>query len=163
MQGGGDPVGGGVRATDDGRGKFLPEAVEGMGAVQGVRGGDDEWIDGRAHKETTQEVGGGDMELGNLGHGGRTVDVQHCLPGQGRPAEFPDSGIPRTSGDEDGDVGPFSAPEYQGHHGHLGGGKTPPPTVPPTQMLVTWRALNGRHLANEQCARETGRKRRPLS
>ena len=30
-------------------------------------------------------------------------------------------------------------------------------------MLVPWRALNGRHLANAQCAREVERKRRRLA
>ena len=39
MLGGGEPVVGGVWATDDGRGNLLPGAAEGMGAVQGVRGG----------------------------------------------------------------------------------------------------------------------------
>ena len=33
MPGGGDPVGGGVQLTDDGRGPFLPVAVEGISAV----------------------------------------------------------------------------------------------------------------------------------
>ena len=33
MPGGGDPVVGGVRETDDGRGPFLPGATEGTGAV----------------------------------------------------------------------------------------------------------------------------------
>ena len=36
-----------------------------------------------------------------------------------------------TSGDEDGNAGPFFAPSCPGHRGHFGGGKPPPPTVPP--------------------------------
>ena len=39
--------------------------------------------------------------------------------------------MPRTSGDEDGDAGIFYAPACPGHRGHFGGGKPPPPTVPP--------------------------------
>ena len=52
MTGGGDPVGGGVRATDDGRGTLLPGAAEGMIAVQGVRGGDGGGIIGRTQDDT---------------------------------------------------------------------------------------------------------------
>ena len=37
--------------------------------------------------------------------------------------------MPGTSGDEDSDTGPFSAPACPGHRGHFGGGKPPPPTV----------------------------------
>ena len=70
MPGGRYPVGGGVRATDDRRGTFLLGASEGTGAVQGVRGGDGDWINGRAHKDTTWASGREEMELENLGHGG---------------------------------------------------------------------------------------------
>ena len=61
MPGVGDPVGGGVRATDDGRGNFLPGSEEEMGAVQGVGGGDGCWIDVKAHEDTTWASGRGDM------------------------------------------------------------------------------------------------------
>ena len=44
--------------------------------------------------------------------------------------------MPRTSGDEDGDAGTFYAPACPGHCGHFGGGKHPPPTVPPIQHAV---------------------------
>ena len=53
MPGGEDPVGGGIWVTDDGRGTFLLGALEETGAVQGVRGGYGNWIDGRAHEDTT--------------------------------------------------------------------------------------------------------------
>ena len=62
---------------------------------------------------------------------GRAADVSHGLTDQGRPAELPGGGMPRTSGDEDGDAGPFSAPVCPGHRGHFGEGELPPPTVPP--------------------------------
>ena len=89
MTGGGEPVGDGVRATDDKRRIFLPGAVNGAGAVQGVWGGDGGWIYGRAHEDTTLASRRGTMELDNLSHRGRTVDVPHGIPGQGRPAEMP--------------------------------------------------------------------------
>ena len=60
-----------------------------MGAVKGVWGGDGDWIDGRAHEDTKWASGRGDIELDNLGHGGRTADIPHGLTVQGRPAEMP--------------------------------------------------------------------------
>ena len=50
-----DPVGGGVRATDDGRGTPIPGATEGTGAVQGVQGGDRRGIIGGAQDDTAWE------------------------------------------------------------------------------------------------------------
>ena len=137
MPGGGDPVGGGVQATDDGRGNLLPGASRGVGAVQVVQGGDGDWIICGAHDNTTWESGRGDMDLENLVHGGITTDVLHGLPVQGRPAELPGGGMPRTSGDKDGDAGTFYAPACSGHRGHFGRGKPPPPTVPPMQHAGT--------------------------
>ena len=42
-------------------------------------------------------------------------------------------GMPRTSGDEDGDAGPFSTLACLGNRGHFGEGKPPPPTLTPMQ------------------------------
>ena len=131
MPGGGDLVGGGVWARDDRRGNLLPGATEGTGTVQGVRGGDGGGIFCGAQDDTAWASGRGDTELKNLGHGGRAEDILHGLTGQGRPAELPGGGMPRTSGDEDINVGTHSALECPGHRGHFGGGKPPPPTVPP--------------------------------
>ena len=128
-----DPVRGSVQAADDGRGTLLPGAAEGVGAVHGVRGGDGGWIGGRSHDNTTRAIGIGDMFLDNLGHGGRTVDVPNGLPVHGRPAELPGRGVTGTSGDKDGDAGPFSAPACPGHCGYFGGGKPPPPMVLPVR------------------------------
>ena len=89
MISGRDPVGGSVWATDYRRGTLLPGAAEGTGAVRVIRGGDGVWIDVRAHDDTTWASGRGEMELENLGHGGRTMDILHGLPGQGRPADMP--------------------------------------------------------------------------
>ena len=133
MPGGGDPVGGGVQATDDGRGTLLTGAVEGTGSVQGLWGGYGDGIIDRAHDDTAWASGRGDMDMENLGHEGRSADVPHALTGQGRPADLPGGGIPRTSGDEDDDAGTFYAPACTGHRGNFGGGKHPSPTVPPMQ------------------------------
>ena len=39
--------------------------------------------------------------------------------------------MPGTSGGEDGNADPFSAPACPGRRGHFGGGKPPPTTVTP--------------------------------
>ena len=119
MPGRGEPYVGGVQATDDGRGTILPGAAEGMGAMKGVWGGDGRWIISGAHDYTTWASGKGDMDLENLGHGGITVDVPHGIPVQGRPADLPVGGMPRTSGDDDGNAGTFSAPACPGDRGHF--------------------------------------------
>ena len=131
MPGGRDPVRGGVRATGDGRGTLLPVAAEGTGAVKGVRGGDGGGIIGGAQDGTTWASGRGEMELENLGNGVRATDAPHGLPRQGRPVGLPGGGMPRMSGDKDSDAGTFYAPTCTGHRGHFGGGKHPPPMVPP--------------------------------
>ena len=41
-------------------------------------------------------------------------------------------------------------------------GKLPHPWCPQCDMLVTWRALNRRHLATTQCAKGAERKRRQM-
>ena len=64
-------------------------------------------------------------------NGGRATDFQNDLPVEGRPAELPGGGIPRTSDNKEGDTGPFYAPACPGHRGNFGGGKPPAPTVPP--------------------------------
>ena len=133
MPGGGDPVVGGVLDTDDRRANLLPGAAEGTGAVQGVQGGYGGGIFGGAQDDTAWSSDRGDTEPKNLGHGGRSTDIPHGLPCQGRPTELPGGGMTRTSGNEDGDAGTFYAPACPGQHGHFGGGKHPPPKVPPMQ------------------------------
>ena len=61
MPGGGDPVGGGVQATDEGIGTFLLGAAEKTSAVQGVQVGNEGLINDRAHEDTTWEIGRGEM------------------------------------------------------------------------------------------------------
>ena len=127
--GGRDPVVGGVQATHDSRGTLLPGASEGSGAVKGIQGGDGGWIIGGSQDDTAWASSRGEMNLEKLGHWGISADVPHGLPGQGRLAELPGEGMPRTSGDEDGDAVTLYAPACPGHCGHLVVGKNPLPTV----------------------------------
>ena len=114
---------------DDGRGALLPGASEGMGAVKGVQGGDGGGIIGGAEDDTAWASSRGEMNLENLGHWGRSADLPHGLPSHGRPAELSGGGMPRTSGNEDGDAVTLYAPVCPGHCGHLGVRKHPLPTV----------------------------------
>ena len=61
--------------------------------------------------------------------GDRTPDLQDVLPGEGRTAEMSVGGVPRQSGDEDGNAGALCAPACSRHRGDSGGRKLPPPTV----------------------------------
>ena len=137
MTGSVEPVIGGVRVTDDGRVTLLPLATEGKITVQGVWGRDGGRIFGGAKDDMAWASGIGDTKLENLGHGGRAADVMHVLSGQGRPAELPGGGMPRTISNEDGNAGPFSAPACPGHRGHFGGGKLPHPRFPRCNILVS--------------------------
>ena len=80
MTGGGDPVGGGVRAMYDRIWDLLPGATEGTVIVQVVQGGDGGWIFGGSQDDTEWVSCRGDTELKNLGHGRRSADVSHGLP-----------------------------------------------------------------------------------
>ena len=101
-----------------------------MGTVQGLQVGDGGGVCGGAQYDSAWESSRGATDLENLGHGGRAVDVLHGRPGQRRPTELPSGGMPRSSGNEYGDAGPFTTPACPGHRGCSGGGKPPPPTVP---------------------------------
>ena len=98
--------------------------------MQGVRVGYGGRILARAQYDTAWDSGRSEIDLEKLGHGGRAADLSHGIPGQGWPTELPSGGIPRPSGDEDGNACPFPTPACPGHRGHFGGEKRPPPTVP---------------------------------
>ena len=103
--------------------------TEGAGPVQGVQGGDDGGICGETHNDSAWESGRGATELEDIGHRGIAVGISNGLPGQGSPTELPGGGMPRPSGNEDGDGGALPALACPQHRGHYVGGKLPPPTV----------------------------------
>ena len=129
MPGGRDAVDRSIREEDDGGGAGIPEAAERVGTVRGMREVDGGGIVGRPQDDTTWAGGRGEMDLGSLGHGRRTSDVQAGLPDQGRAAELPCRGLPRTGRDEDGDADALLQPSCPGCRDNLGGGKYPPPKV----------------------------------
>ena len=61
---------------------------------------------GGAQYDTAWASAREEAEIENLGLGGRAADKPHGLPVQGRPAELPGGGMPRTSGNDE-------------HHGHF--------------------------------------------
>ena len=61
-------------------------------------------------------------------------------------------------GDVDRYVGPFISPECPGHRDYIGGGKNPPPTVPPVQhagaLAIDERAEYCHHLVRQRMTEE---------
>ena len=82
--------------------------------------GDGGGIIGVQQDETAWAGDSGAMDLGSLGHGRQTADVLVGLPNQGRAAELPSGGLPRTGRDEDGDADTIMQPTYPGYRDHLG-------------------------------------------
>ena len=126
LPGRGGLVGGGVQDTDNGGGTYLQGATEGTVPLRGLRVGDGGGICGRSQDDSAWASGRGATELENFGHGGRDADLLNGLSGQGRPAELPGGGMPRPSGNKDGDKGSIPIPACPGHHGNFGGGKPSP-------------------------------------
>ena len=131
IPGGGDPVGGGIWEKDDGGGSHIPETSERKGPAQGLREIGGGGIIGITQGDVAWAGGRGAVELGSLGHGRRAADVPDGLPEQGRAAELTSGGLPRSGRDKDGDADALFQPVCPGYRGHFGGGKPPPPTVPP--------------------------------
>ena len=124
-----DTVGSGVQEEDDGGGTNIPGAAEGTGRVWGMREGDGSGIVGTPQDDTAWADNRGAMELGSLDHGRRPADVLAVLPDQGRAAELPYRGLPRTGRDKDSNADEFLQPACPGYHDHIGGGKPPTPKV----------------------------------
>ena len=137
MSGGGDPVGGGVHATDDRRGTRLPGASEGTGSVQGVQGGDGGGIIGGAQYDTAWASDRGDMDLENLGHRGKSrgrTARPSCPRETHRAARWRNPQYERKQGRQYGYIlctgmswTPWSFWRRENH----------PPTVPPMQHAGT--------------------------
>ena len=74
--------------------------------MQGVQGGYGGGMCGGLQDDSAWVSSIGVTDLENIGHGGISADISHCLPGKGRTVELPGGGMPRPSGDKDGDAGP---------------------------------------------------------
>ena len=96
MTGGRDPVGGGIWETNEGGGTNIPGEAERTGTVRGMREVDVGGIVGVPQDDTAWACYIGAMDLGRLGHRRQTADVLAGLTDQGRAAELPSRGLPRT-------------------------------------------------------------------
>ena len=133
MPGGRDPVGGGIWEKDDGVGPHIPGTSERKGLVRGLRERDGRGIIGITQGDAAWAVGRGAVDLGSFGHRRRAADVLDGLPNQGRAAELPSGGLTSPGREEDGDADALFQPACPRYRDHFGGGKPPPPTVPPMQ------------------------------
>ena len=89
-------------------------------------------------------------------------DLQDDLPGKGRTAELSSGGMTGQSGYEDSNAGTLFSQACPQHRGDSGGRKLAHPRCALCHMLVSRRALNGRHPYMAQCERGAERKRRRL-
>ena len=60
--------------------------------------------------ESTREGGGETAAMGHTGRGEWSPELPDVFPGEGRNAEMPSGGVPRQSGNEDGNAGALRAP-----------------------------------------------------
>ena len=67
----------------------------------------------------------GEMEMGSLVHGRQPADTSAGFTDQGRAAELPCRGLPRTGRDEDGNADAFLQPSCLGYREDLGCGRFP--------------------------------------
>ena len=125
----GDPVGGGIWEKDDGGGPHIPGTSERKGTVRGLRERDGGGIIGITQGDASRAGGRGAVGLVSFSHRQRDADVPDGLPDQGRDAELPSGGLPRSGRDEYGDADALFQPECPGYRDHFGGGKPTPPKM----------------------------------
>ena len=131
LPGSGYPVGGSLRALDDGRGSTILIEAESQGELFGVWGGNGGGVAGIPSTYTAWEISGRDTAIGEHVPRRRSTNIQDGLSNRGPPEELSSQGMLGTGGNTDGDEGIIPPPTCQGHCDHNGGGKTPPYLVTP--------------------------------
>ena len=131
MSGSRHPVGGGVKAADDGRRIIIPGAEAGESSVFGVWGGYGVAVAVSPHTDAAWEGSGRETALGNHGPRKRSTNLQDGFPNHGGPEELSRLGVSGMVSDADSDEGPLTTPECLGNRDHTVGWQTPPPTLPP--------------------------------
>ena len=84
--------------------------------------------------DSTWEYNGETAAMDHTGRGEGTPELTDFLSGKGGTAEMSRGGVPRESGDEDGNAGALSAPSSPRHRGDSVGRKLSPPKVRPVRQ-----------------------------
>ena len=104
------------------------------------------------------------MELERLIHGGRhTKNISDRVPNEGKAKGLPSGGMPRKGWYTDGDDDVFFSRHVRDTVIILEEGNLPHPRCSRCDMLVPWRALNGKHHDTAMCRSGAERKRRRMA
>ena len=147
MPGGGNVVKGGVRETDDGSGDFLLRNAAGSSSVHRVWGRDGARVAGRPHADAAWEGSRWETALGNYGPGGKPHTYRMDFPTAGGPRNCPIEGCLEQAATRTTMRVHFLHRHVRDFVIILEEGNLPHPRFPHCNMLLPWRALNGRHLA----------------
>ena len=163
LTGGGKHHYGGVQEKDYGGGALIQRTTSGSVDMRRVRRAAGSWLPVKSYDDSTWEGGGATTPVVHPGRGKGPPGIPDVLSGKGGITYMPRGGVPRETGDEDGNAGALCAPACPRHRGDAGGRKPPPPRCARCDMQVPRRALNRRHPGNAQCLKGAERKRRRLA
>ena len=102
---GGNIVGGGARATNDGCRAFIPRETACPSKVHRVRGGDGARVAGSSSKDVAREGNGQVTTLRNHTPQRRSMYLQDGFPNRQGTKELPRQGVSGTGGNTDVDAG----------------------------------------------------------
>ena len=138
--------------------------AEGAGQLRGIWERDGGGVAGIPLNDAAREGEEVTVELEHLSHGERrTKNISDRVPNKGRAKGLLSGGMPRKGWDTDGNEDAFLQPACLGHRDYLGVGKPPIPKVLKCNMMVPWRALNGKDHDTAMCRSGAERKRRRMA
>ena len=115
LPGSGYPVGGGVRAADDGRRIIIPGKAASESEVFGVWGEYGVGVSVSLSKYSAHEGSGRETVLGDHSPRQRDKNIQDGFPNCGGPKELPRRGMSGMGRDPDGNMGQLSTPACTGY------------------------------------------------
>ena len=162
----GESVGGGVRTFHDGRGPYVEGEEKRKVRVWGLRKGGVGRVTGLTPHVPEWEGKGKALDMDRRGYGGgeggepQTYQIE--FPKGGTKA-CPVEGFPGRAGTRTAMWVHFWRRHVRGIMIILEEGNLPHPRCPQCDMLVLWRALNGRHKNTEMCRSGAENKRRRMA